>query len=312
MPSRKDATQLSKSELQPLTEEEVRNDLMNSTSTSSSSSSSNSTSAPPPISLQIDQSNSYKVKYWKNHPYAVGCVEPTWSHSMDRSNDSQYDEEKNTSVPQKSCCSNASSEEVDPTCGCLFLSKHTCGRFGMRRIGNMVILKEGKIVDDGNVQEGIVPRRSIDCIVGPYWPMLCFVTFPLILFVSGLTACKAVFVHGSNPLLAFAWSCLTFGLCYSLYSVATSDPGILPKHTTPPDGANNRTWFWNDRSQSFIPRGAYFDPDCAVVVVDFDHTCPWTGTAIGKGNMPYFQAFIVFLFICLIMDVILLTSSSIR
>ena len=120
----------------------------------------------------------------------------------------------------------------------------------------MVILREGKIVDDGNVQEGIVPRRSIDCIVCPYWPMLCFVTFPLILFVSGLTACNFVFVHGS--------------------------------------------------------KGAHFDPDCAVVVVDFDHTCPWTGTAIGKGNMPYFQAFIVFLFICLIMDVILLTSSSIR
>jgi hypothetical protein len=308
MPSRKDATQLPKSELQPLTEDEVRNDL------SISSSSSTSSISPPSASsaLQIDNLNSFKVKYWKNHPYAVGCVEPTWSNDMERSNDSQNDEEKHMTVAHNaSCCSSASSEEVDPTCGCLLLSRHICGRIGRKRIGNMVLLKEGKIVGEGNEQEGVLPRRSIDCIVGPYWPMLCFVTFPLILFVSGLTASKAVFVHGSNPLMVFAWCCLTFGLCFSLYSVATSDPGILPKHTTPPDGANNRTWFWNDRAQSYIPRGAYFDPDCAVVVVDFDHTCPWTGTAIGKGNMPYFQAFIVFLFICLIMDVILLTSSSI-
>jgi hypothetical protein len=308
MPSRKDASQSSKSELQPLTEDEVRNDLSNSSSSGTSS-----ISPPSSSSLQIDSSNSFKIKYWKQHPYAVGCVEPTWTTDEEKSNDSQYnDEETNTTVAHTPCsCSNSSSEEVDPTCGCLLLSRHICGRFGRKRIGNMVLMKEGTIVDDGNEQEGRLPRRRIDCVVGPYWPMLCFVTFPLILFVSALTASKAVFVHGSNPLMMFVWSCLTFGLCFSLYSVATSDPGILPKHTTPPDGSNNRTWFWNDRAQSFIPRGAYFDPDCAVVVVDFDHTCPWTGTAIGKGNMPYFQAFIVMLFICLIMDVILLTSSSI-
>jgi Uncharacterized protein containing DHHC-type Zn finger len=45
-------------------------------------------------------------------------------------------------------------------------------------------------------------------------------------------------------------------------------------------------------------------------VEEFDHTCPWTGTAIGKKNMAAFQAFIFFVFSCLIMDVILLTSSS--
>lgn len=175
----------------------------------------------------------------------------------------------------------------------------------------MVILKEGKVVDEGNEEEGRLPRRKIDCVVGPYWPMLCFVTFPLILVVSGLTAYTNIYVPGASPLLIILWSTLTFALCYSLYSVATTDPGILPKYSTPPLGADNRTWIWNDRSHSYIPRGSYFDPDCSVVVLDFDHTCPWTGTAIGKGNMPYFQLFIVLLFICLIMDIILLTSSAI-
>ena len=36
-----------------------------------------------------------------------------------------------------------------------------------------------------------------------------------------------------------------------------------------------------------------------------------TGTAIGKGNMFAFQAFIGLLFTCLIMDIILLTSASV-
>jgi hypothetical protein len=28
-----------------------------------------------------------------------------------------------------------------------------------------------------------------------------------------------------------------------------------------------------------------------VLVDGYDHTCPWTGTAIGAGNLPYFYAF---------------------
>ena len=31
--------------------------------------------------------------------------------------------------------------------------------------------------------------------------------------------------------------------------------------------------------------------DCGVVVEDYDHTCPWTGTAIGKGNIKWFYLF---------------------
>jgi hypothetical protein len=29
----------------------------------------------------------------------------------------------------------------------------------------------------------------------------------------------------------------------------------------------------------------------AVVIEGYDHMCPWTGTAIGKGNLNYFWAF---------------------
>ena len=36
--------------------------------------------------------------------------------------------------------------------------------------------------------------------------------------------------------------------------------------------------------------------------------CPWTGTAIGKRNMPAFQAFVGLVFVCLIFDIMLLTG----
>lgn len=54
-----------------------------------------------------------------------------------------------------------------------------------------------------------------------------------------------------------------------------------------------------------------YDPDTAVIVEGFDHTCPWTGTAIGKKNMLAFQCFVTLVFVCLIFDIILLTGGSI-
>jgi hypothetical protein len=37
--------------------------------------------------------------------------------------------------------------------------------------------------------------------------------------------------------------------------------------------------------------------------------CPWTGTAIGRKNMPAFQAFVGLVFFCLIIDILLLTGA---
>jgi len=53
-------------------------------------------------------------------------------------------------------------------------------------------------------------------------------------------------------------------------------------------------------------------PDCKVIIEDFDHTCPWTGTAIGKKNMGSFQCFVGLVFACLILDIFLLTVASVE
>ena len=37
-------------------------------------------------------------------------------------------------------------------------------------------------------------------------------------------------------------------------------------------------------------------------------SCPWTGTAIGKKNMRSFQCFVALVFLCLIVDIFLLTG----
>ena len=37
-------------------------------------------------------------------------------------------------------------------------------------------------------------------------------------------------------------------------------------------------------------------------------SCPWTGTAIGEKNMMAFQAFVALVFVCLILDIVLLTG----
>ena len=38
-------------------------------------------------------------------------------------------------------------------------------------------------------------------------------------------------------------------------------------------------------------------------------SCPWTGTAIGKKNMTAFQCFVGLVFVCLILDIVLLTGA---
>ena len=71
-------------------------------------------------------------------------------------------------------------------------------------------------------------------------------------------------------------------------------------------------WIWNDQALTFRPERAKYDVECAAVIEEFDHTCPWTGTAIGKNNMPAFKMFLKLIFTCAIFDVglNLFTSSS--
>tara|TARA_B110000971_G_scaffold206794_1_gene230382 strand:- start:161 stop:343 length:183 start_codon:yes stop_codon:yes gene_type:complete len=51
--------------------------------------------------------------------------------------------------------------------------------------------------------------------------------------------------------------------------------------------------------------GAVYDSECGCIVEEFDHVCPWTGTAIGKKNMSAFKFFVSGICVLIVVDILL-------
>jgi len=148
-----------------------------------------------------------------------------------------------------------------------------------RRVGSMFFLLERR---DG----------SPIVVAGPCWPFCTFVTVPLIVTLSGLVG----FFIVSNPNTGLPW---WFALIYYpivafvltvLFCVSCRDPGLMERVTD--EEAAENGWFWNEQVGSYRPAGAMYCRECKALVYDYDHVCPWTGTAIGKGNMLPFKIFV--------------------
>ena len=215
-----------------------------------------------------------KIKNWREGPYAAGLVELTWKDELNRFPKKSAFEGANG--PNRRCCDDAFSREFEPTCGCNYFSGWLCGRIGVGRVGNMIILKESNVIveeevmgnpgdveNPENLQYGSdmaklrvkkLSKQQIDLVIGPYWPMMLFITFPLIIGFSLWTAVTAIYVPGQNRILQVVWTFLTFMLCRSLFNVGFRDPGILPRYKEVPDNIPGRPshWRWNDNSQSYV------------------------------------------------------------
>ena len=159
------------------------------------------------------------------------------------------------------------------------------------------------VLRESNSQKDGKGERKLDCVVGPYWPMLIGVTFPLIIGISFLVA-RATW-NNQHFFVSATWLLLTLGLCASLYFTGCKDPGILPRYRSAPEDR----WRWNDQAQTFRPIGAVYDAECGCVIEEFDHTCPWTGTAIGRKNMPCFKIFVSSVCTMIVIDVMLCTGA---
>ena len=224
-----------------------------------------------------------KVRHWRESQYAVGMVEVTWKDELSRH---LNDDDDDVNGANRECCSDAASDSMDPTCGCLIASGYVCSKIGAGRIGNMAVLKE-RVVTEKDENGTAVSRTKIEFIVGPYWPMMMFITYPLIFGVSFWTAYTAI--PNVPVAISSVWAILTFGLCLSLFNVAFRDPGILPRFDKVPTdeqqkklgyeskfqngrSSSRQEWKWNDTALTYRPRSAHFDPDCAVIVEEFDHT----------------------------------------
>jgi hypothetical protein len=202
------------------------------------------------------EKHSRRIKRWKDSPFAVGLTEPTWMEERFRGSSVPYDES-----------------------GCLCCSAQVCPLFGAARVGNMAVLKSSMewvetVVEDEETGEQTIRRVSrpkLDIVVGPYWPMLFCVTYPLIFGVSGWTFMAGIYQRNRPLPLIFVWIVFTVGLIVSLGFTAFRDPGILRRVRNPPPQHAN-TWRWTDQADSYRPRNAWFDQDTAVVVEGFDHT----------------------------------------
>lgn len=196
-----------------------------------------------------------KIKRWKESPFASGLTQPSWMEER-----THYDR---GTIPG------------DET-GCLWISAWICPMFHAKRVGNMVVLRsslqsiETSVVDEetGNTVVERTTRPKLDVVVGPYWPMMACITYPLILGVSAWTLWSGI-VPGHKPVLVvLVWFLCTVTLIIALAFTACTDPGIV--YRTPE--APNSSWRWTEQASSFRPPKAWFDADTRVVVEEFDHT----------------------------------------
>lgn len=255
------------------------------------------------------ESQQIRTKQWQESYFARGCTNSTWEAEYAQLRENGWKGECDKMMDSK--------KDNNPVpCGCC--SAIICSALGAGRVGNMAVLKQSnewiteEVPDEenGGTKTERSTRPKLVFVAGPYWPMLCMCTYPLILGVSGVTLVTAI--PHVNPFVALIWGVCTIGLIVALAMTAFRDPGILPRHSSPPPGQDESLWRWNERALTYRPRGSWYDVDTAVVVEGFDHTCPWTGTAIGKKNMFAFQCFVTLVFTCLVFDIVLLTGGAIK
>ena len=157
------------------------------------------------------------------------------------------------------------------------------------RVGNMLVLHE-HVGRDG--------LRELNCVAGPSWPSMFFITLPAIVGLSFVVANSLLCFEASGVRLVY-WA-LTAWVCGCLLAVALTDPGVSRFYATPPPGCDS--WPFSNQAKSFRPPNALFSRECNVVIEDFHHVCPWTGTAIGRKNARLFYSFLCSLSALLIFD----------
>lgn len=258
--------------------------------------------APSSANGAVASAEERKLKHWKDSEFAVGCVNATWKDDRPswwcnsfkrRSDDNGYNDDHSAAIDHQYTISSI-------VCGCL----------GAGRVGNMAVLAqsvenfEEEIVDPETGQLTIRQKKrpKLLCVVGPYWTVNLFITFPLIFGVSGWIGYKRIMT--SNIAVIITWSIGTFLMVFSLCMISCRNPGILYRHSQIPTTVEEE-WRWNDQAKTYRPASSRFDTECQVVVEGFDHTCPWTGTAIGSKNMFWFKLFVSMVPIMLIYTVVL-------
>uniref|UniRef100_A0A7S0H426 Palmitoyltransferase n=1 Tax=Amorphochlora amoebiformis TaxID=1561963 RepID=A0A7S0H426_9EUKA len=163
------------------------------------------------------------------------------------------------------------------------------------RVGNMHVILE-------TMREG---KRKILCVMGPFWPCTILITYPIFTLV-GLGLGHTFWVVGYPLPLLIVWYVVVGFVLSCLGLTACCDPGILRRQSK----RMHSDWIWTKQTSSFRPRKAVYCRDCNCVIEEYDHVCPWTGTAIGKRNMCFFQAFVSSCAIMFVFAIVVVVAGS--
>lgn len=113
----------------------------------------------------------------------------------------------------------------DPDCGCSIMTLLCCASAG--RVGNMIVLQQTLKNDE--------PRLL--CVLGPFWPVLVFITWPLHIGVSGYTLHRLIELGAAWHVVA-VWAgltlCLFTALLRNLVRVHVTIPTLLQLRLEPP------------------------------------------------------------------------------
>ena len=284
-------------ELPPHNEEAGENEACDDHATSAPSATEKPSAPPsasdPSTSTSTSTSPQHlREEHWKASPWAVGCVDPTW-HDTVQSGKRRRRERRTSGRDTRS--SRQAEFETYLCVGAWF-----CNMLGAKRVGNMAVLV-GDIDGDENV--------NLKCVAGPYWPVNACITWPAVI---GLTVAVVVLgLSDEHPGIIAACAVLTACLMISMVCVSFRDPGILRRRAEKPDGAEGQQWIWNDQSLTYRPLKARYDSECACVIEEHDHVCPWVGSAIGRGNMCAFRCFVALIFAVMIFDIIIIVARAV-
>ena len=225
---------------------------------------------------------SQTLREWIQSPFAAGFTKQTWA------------DEK---IGWRRCCYSCCLGQAKAS---LLFTSCVCSALGAGRVGNMVVLRTRTRQTRDRHTKQLVQRPQLVCVMGPYWWVNIGVTFPFLLLFVIWTGIKEI--PGRSLPIAVSWGLCNGIALLALSLVACRDPGIFYRYREPPDD----TWLWSDQAETWRPAHAKYDGDCAVIVDEFDHVCPWTGTAIGRKNMLAFRVFVGLTFASLMYNVLLL------
>jgi len=129
-------------------------------------------------------------------------------------------------------------------------------------------------------------------MVGPYWTVMAFVTLPLLV---GIPACVLAtpLMDAVDPIISGVYAALVAVSVAALLLTALTNPGMVERVTSKPPASDGGHWSWSDQAMTFRPPRSQYCSWCLCIFEEFDHTCPWTGTAIAKRNYAFFGAFVV-------------------